>query len=114
MYGSVIFHIVGVDGREAAPFLDFPAKLLSTLLLLCMADMLMIHCVLLLISTSGIAQLYIRPLHSIMKDCLPSFIVWGMMMNSLPVSLLFFDAPFAGGYDVLCPRKILKVPSSRL
>jgi len=28
MYGSVIFHIVGVDGREAAPFLDFSGKIL--------------------------------------------------------------------------------------
>ena len=26
MYGSVIFHIVGVDGREAALFLDFSGK----------------------------------------------------------------------------------------
>ena len=26
MYGSVIFHIIGVDGREAAPFLDFAGK----------------------------------------------------------------------------------------
>ncbi len=26
MYGSVIFHIVGVNGREAAPFLDFSGK----------------------------------------------------------------------------------------
>ena len=114
MYGSVIFHIVGVDGRELLHSLIFPAKLLSTLLLLCMADMLMIHCVLLLISTSGIAQLYIRPLHSIMKDCLPSFIVWGMMMNSLPVSLLSLTLHSPEAMMSCVPVRLLKVPSSRL